>query len=105
LQGRTATRTALLQLVFAEPQPVISHRIAHCVAQAAASEAWPELLQTVCGTIGQGGVPAQTALFVLEKLPDYAPAMMSGNAMALLPVYSAALVSEDLKIRINGLKV
>ena len=59
----------------------------------------------MCGTIGQGGVPAQTALFVLEKLPDYAPAMMSGNAMALLPVYSAALVSEDLKIRINGLKV
>jgi hypothetical protein len=98
-------RTALLQLVFSEPQPVISHRIAHCVAQAAASEAWPELLQTVRGTIDQGGVPAQTALFLLEKLTDYAPATMRENSMLLLPVYSAALVSDNLETQFDGLKV
>ena len=104
LQGRAATRAALLQLVFAETVPLIAHRVAHCVAQSATAEPWADLLQTVCGAMGSGPVQARTALFILEQLPDYAPEMMAGNALALLPVYSGALASQDLKVRISGLK-
>ena len=107
-QTRAATRAALLQLVFAEPQPVIANRIAHCVAQAASSSAaepWPELLPTVCGAMSAGPGPARTALFVLEQLPDYAPELMQGNAMNLLPVYTGALEpANDLKVRTSALK-
>ncbi len=66
-------RAGLLQLAFAEAIPVIAHRIGHCIAQSASSEAWPELLPTVCAEVGQGGARACTALFILEQLPDYAP--------------------------------
>jgi len=100
--GRVATRAALLQFALAEPTPVVANRIGHCVAQAAAAEAWPELLPTVCG--GVGGSGASTCLFILEQLPDYAPEMMTGHAMALLPVYTGALGAADLKLRVSGLK-
>jgi hypothetical protein len=104
--GRAATRAALLQLVFAEPTPVIANRIAHCVSQAAATpEPWPELLQTVCGAMGGGEAPARTALFVLEQLPEYSPELMHGNAMNLLPVYTGALAEANhIKVRVSALK-
>jgi hypothetical protein len=72
-QAREAIRNSILQLVFAEPTPVISNRIAHCVAQLASSEEWPALLQTVCGYVSVGEGPARTAMFILTQLPEYAP--------------------------------
>ena len=100
--GRGATKAGLLQLAFSEALPLVAKRIGHAVAQAASAEAWPELLQTVCGALGGGG--AVTGLFILEQLPDYAPELMAGNATALLPVYSGALQAAEIKTRISGLK-
>ena len=66
-------RNSLLELMWAEPVPSMANRIAHCVAQCAGAEPWPELLQAVCASLGQGSAASKVALFVLEQLPSYAP--------------------------------
>lgn len=43
------------------------------MAQLASSEEWPALLQTVCGYVSVGDIPARTAMFILAQLPEYAP--------------------------------
>ena len=72
-EGRVFVRNSLLELMWAESDASMANRIAHCVAQCAGAEPWPELLQAVCAALGQGNAASKVALFVLEQLPTYAP--------------------------------
>lgn len=111
-ETQAATKSGLLAAFSTETQRFLQEKIAHTVAEVAATaggaacSAWPELLSTVF-TLAQAPAPAQRcmALFVFSRLADYSgPTLLAPHADKLLPVMTAMLADADNTVRVAAMQ-
>lgn len=111
-ETQVATKAGLLAAFSSETQRFLQEKIAHTVAEVAATSGgpacsgWPELLGSVF-TLAQAPAANQRcmALYVFSRLAEYdGPKLLAPHADKLLPVMTAMLGDADNSVRVAAMQ-